>query len=49
MDSSCSSLFSSSNPTFETTYVFGVRLKPLIQFLGCNFVEVNVQLLFQVL
>lgn len=33
----------------RTTYVFGVRLKPLIQFLGCNFVEVNVQLLFQVL
>lgn len=33
----------------DVTYVFGVRLKSLIQFLGCNFVEVNVQLLLQVI
>lgn len=31
-----------------STYVFGVRLKSLVQFLGRDFVKVNVQLLLQV-
>lgn len=38
----------SSERVSRFTYVFGVRLKSLIQFLGCDFVEVNVQLLLQV-